>query len=544
MLQARPAPAIMRAFSSTAGSMASEPVDLSLSPDAPQDGAEVIPIVAPTVVAFIGRTERGPLNEPVVVKGFEEFSRVFGGHTAFSFVSLAVQHFFWHGGEHAVVVRVANRAARAVIELPAGREILRLQARQPGSREYLRVSVDYDRVERAPDKFNLVIQRLSRPGSQLVDDQELFEALSMDPTDERFVVDALHDSELVRLVGPLPGYRPEATRAAHPGQPIPYLGTSSPGSDGEELTDYDIIGSNSEGTGLFALDRCAHVDFVCIPSPPGRDLGITSFVAATRYCERRRALLIWDPPWSWSTADSAVLWLRGSGQVSRYAVTYFPRVRPRGDLGRYMAGMPACGVVAGMLARCDRSGVWHRMPPVDTTLKGNLAPLVEVGQKQAAALQRMGVNTFVRLQPGVATLQGNVSFAGTTAVETLWQRLDLTRLAAFVVRSIERHTRWVFTAQRSDELAADLERQVWIFLSRLKQHGALVGANAEQAFFVRTSATRAPSRGDPDRDVTITLRVGFAPRTPTEFLTYDFRYHALSLTTEIVPVRDAERHLG
>ena len=52
-----------------------------------------------------------------------------------------------------------------------------------------------------------------------------------------------------------------------------------------------MIGSNSEGTGLFALDRCEQVDLVCVPSPPGRDLGSTSFVAATRYCERRRALL-------------------------------------------------------------------------------------------------------------------------------------------------------------------------------------------------------------------------------------------------------------
>ena len=150
------------------------------------------------------------MNEPVAVKGFEEFSRVFGGHTSFSFVSLAVQHFFWHGGEVAVVVRVANRATRATLEIPAGREVLRLQARQPGSREHLRVSVDYDRVERTPDKFNLVIQRVSRPGSQLVDDQEVFEGLSMDPTDERFIVDALQDSELVRLVGPLAELSPRA----------------------------------------------------------------------------------------------------------------------------------------------------------------------------------------------------------------------------------------------------------------------------------------------------------------------------------------------
>jgi len=339
----------------------------------------------------------------------------------------------------------------------------------------------------------------------------------------------------------LPSYRPAATAAAHPGQPIPYITVKQAGSDGEELTDYDVIGSNAESTGLFALDRCERIDLVCVPSPPERDLGSTSFLAATRYCERRRALLVWDPPWAWTSADSAILGLRGSGQASRHAVTYFPRVRPRGDLGRYTAGMPACGVVAGMLARCDQGGVWHRMPPVDTTLKGGLAPLAEIGQAQAATLQRMGVNTFVRLLPGVAALQGNITFAGSTTVDSLWQVLSASRLAAFVVRSIESATKWVFTADEPEQLAADLERQVWVFLSRLKQHGAFAGATADQAFFVRTSA--AHEKGD-GRDVAVALRIGFAPRAPNEFLTYDFRYHAASLTTEVRPVRDAERHLG
>jgi phage tail sheath protein FI len=517
--------------------MASEPIDFSLSPGEPQDGAEVIPIVSATVVAFIGRTERGPTNEPVVVKRYEEFSRIFGGHASFSFLSLAVQHFFWHGGEVAVVVRVANRATRATLDIPAGREVLRLQARQPGSREHLRVSVDYDRVERTLDKFNLVIQRVSRPGSQLVDDQEVFDGLSMDPTDERFIVDALQDSELVRLVGPLPSYRPSATTAARPGQPIPYITVKQAGSDGEELTDYDVIGSNAEGTGLFALDALERLDLVCVPSPPGRDLGSTSFLAATRYCERRRALLVWDPPWAWTSPDTAVMALRASAETSRHALTYFPRVRPRGDLGRYGAGMPACGVVAGMLARCDRAGVWHRMPAVDTTLKGGLAPLVEVGQKQAATLQRMGVNTFIRLQPGVAALHGNVSLAGTTTVDALWQSLSASRLAAFILRSIETETRWVFAAESPDRLAPHLERQVWVFLSRLKQHGAFSGATPDQAFFVRASALLEQGRD-------VTLRIGFAPRAPGEFLNYEFRYRAASLTTEVRPVRDAERHLG
>src|SRR5690606_12125017 len=121
------------------------------------------------------------------------------------------------------------------------------------------------------ERFNLVVQRIARPGSHLVEDQELYTGLSLDPNDRLFVVDALRDSELVRLKGPLPRRRPDATLSPHPGDPIPYIDMSRPGSDGHELTDYDIVGSNEEGTGLFALDRVGHVDLVCVPTPPARD---------------------------------------------------------------------------------------------------------------------------------------------------------------------------------------------------------------------------------------------------------------------------------
>lgn len=529
-------------FFRIAGSMASEPFDFESQAERPVAGSDVIPTVTRTVVAFVGRTERGPLNEPVNLSSFDEYRRAFGGHCAFSFVSFAVQHFFLHGGEAAVVVRVANRATRSILDVPAGPEVLRLQARQPGSREFLRVSIDYDRVEQQPQRFNLVVQRLGRPGSQLVADQELFESLSMDPADERFFVDALHESELVRLVGPLPATRPDATRPARPGEPIPYLAATAHGSDGEELTDYDVIGSNNEGTGIFALDRCEQIDLLCVPSPPGRDLGSTSFVAATRYCERRRAMLVWDPPWAWASVSAALFGVRTSGRVSRHALTYFPRVRPRGDVGRYREGIPACGVVAGALARADRAGVWHDMPAEETALKGNLAPLAEVTAKQAAVLHRAGVNTFMRVHPGVAALRGNVSYAGAAAVATAWQRLGVARLVSFVLRSIERHTRWVLSADRSNDVASELERQVWIFLTRLYERGALVGNTSNQAFFVRSA--RFGEADAAHSDVAVALRVGFAPERANEFLIYDFRYRESAAATEVVAVPDAERHLG
>ena len=115
--------------------MASEPTNFG--PDAFQrllEGERGIPVTAPTTAAFIGRTERGPVDEPVKIASFDDFRRAFGGHCPFSFLSFAVQHFFAQGGQAAVVVRVANRATRARLALPAGDGLLRLQARVPGGR--------------------------------------------------------------------------------------------------------------------------------------------------------------------------------------------------------------------------------------------------------------------------------------------------------------------------------------------------------------------------------------------------------------------------
>ena len=272
--------------------------------------------------------------------------------------------------------------------------------------------------------------------------------------------------------------------------------------------------------------------------PPGQELGTTSFVAATRYCERHRALLIWDPPWSWKSPETALLSIRGSGCVSSNAITYYPRLRSRTEFNRYPSGMPGCGALAGLLASCERQGVWHRLAGDDAVLKGSLAPLGDLSAAQVTMLNRAGVNAFVRVL-GDSVLRGGVTFAGPTAVASLWQDFRTHRVVTFILRSIERHTQWVFKAPRTVELATTLDRQVWIFLSRLQQRHALAGRNAEQAFFVRTGAVRP--RGC---DEAITLRIGFALQRPSEFLVFDIRYREQGMTTEVAPVLDADRYLG
>jgi len=105
------------------------------------------------------------------------------------------------------------------------------------------------------------------------------------------------------------------------------VNSNSDGDDGAPLTDYDVIGSRIERTGLFALEECDHFNLLCIP-PPSRieDVGPPVLLVAERYCKERGALLIVDPPYAWHTADDALLALRDFPLQSENALMYFPRV--------------------------------------------------------------------------------------------------------------------------------------------------------------------------------------------------------------------------
>ncbi len=218
--------------------------------------------------AFVGRTLRGPVNRPVLVKTFTEFQHVFGGLWQPSPLGYAVEQFFDNGGREAVIVRVVNGARSATLTLRAGGAPLRLRAVRPGTREFLRASVDYDNIaaEDGAD-FNLTVQRVRTQGTGQVEDQEIFRKLSLQPASEGYLPRAISQSELVQLAGDLPAQRPDRTVDAASGLSSGYVNSNSDGDDGAPLTDYDLIGNENDHTGLFALDRAEYFNFLCIPPP-------------------------------------------------------------------------------------------------------------------------------------------------------------------------------------------------------------------------------------------------------------------------------------
>ncbi len=477
--------------------------------------------VPTAVAAFVGRTLKGPLNQALAVRSFNEFQQYFGGLWQPSTLGYAVEQFFENGGREARIVRVANGARPPTLTLPAGRGALRLAALNPGSREYLRASVDYDSLTAAEhERFNLVVQRVRTAGSELVEDQEIYRRLSVAPASGRFVTDVLLESRLVRVIGEAPAQRPDRSASGPGGVAVGYTPSNPDGDDGAPLTDYDIIGAAGSGTGLFALGGAADFNLLCIPPlARDRDVGLSTLLVAARVCREHHALLVVDPPADWTSARLALERLRTWPFRSDSALMYFPRVQAFDRLRGRVETFGSCGAAAGMIARSDEIWpVWSAVESEDAVLRPGLRPAVPVSDGDRARLAQAGVNTLlpVRSGPRSGVSPRTLALGGSGASD--WRYLSARRLALFIAASIEQGTRWVLLEHNGPSTWQRAHAQVESFLDGLAVQGAFAAAAAEESHFV--IADERVNRPQTLAEGKFNLLFGFATSKPGEFDTW------------------------
>lgn len=475
-------------------------------------------LVAPpvTLAAFVGRTLRGPVNKPVDVAGVDEFNRIFGGPWEDSGVGPCVRDFFENGGRRALVVRLINGGRRAVLHVPAGPGVLVLEAVSPGAEEWLRASVDYDNVDPRDERsFNLVLQRLRGLGSERVADQEIYTRVSVDPSSRRFVTDALLESRLMRVRGAAPFQRPDRTVGPGAIAPVSWIVADRRGSHGEPLTDYDIIGSASESTGIFALQKAPGFDLLCIPPPgPESDIGPAVILAAIRLCRQRRAVLLLDAPATCTDGQTLTRYLEHVNLGADNAMLSFPRITD-GRAGE--APRASCGAVAGMLARSDHGAdAWVPWADAPLLMRGAGRPVAEVPEAEAEHLIALGVNVLRRVRGGRIALTGERTLAGPECPVPAYRSARIRRLVLTIERTLRNGTRWVVFEVPGGELRARVREQVEEFLADLAAGGAFPTGSGYPPYFVKCDAETNP-RGEDVRGA-LHFIVGFAVKRAGEYL--------------------------
>mgnify|MGYP001812417964 FL=1 len=466
-----------------------------------------------TTAAFVGRALRGPLDTPILVRNFGEFRKRFGESWSRSSLGPAVRDFFDHGGRHLYIVRVANNARGAMICLPANGSALVLRALEPGSTERIRAAVDYDGIANSNnDRFNLTLHRVN-PATGLVIDQELYRKVSFREDADSFVADALLTSSLARVEQPYPAQRPDVTTPMQTRPGSAYTHAVQGGSDGKELSDYDLVGSRLEARGIFALDQVDHFDLLYLPPPgKGRDVGPAALLAAERYCRDRGAMLIVDPETSWKSVEEAIEGYRREGHASPNMVSYYPRLQQRGEDAPPRA---VGGALAGLFCKLDRSyGPWADLDQQGLGFKRGYTVAVQVDDDDAEALAREGINVIAPGPAGRTCLTGSMTMARGSEMQRSLCSLPVRRLCLRIIYSVERATRWAVFAQPTQGLARRIRSQIIAYLSAL----ANLGAFASERFDVQCDAGLCKKKDVPNGGISILI--SFQPHGCSKPISY------------------------
>jgi uncharacterized protein len=196
-------------------------------------GVRTIAGVSTSIATFIGRTKMGPMFEPVLCLNFNDFERVFSSDNSMSDMARSVRLFFLNGGTKCYIVRIANGAKEASVDLKneSKNPVLTIKAKSAGViGDTIRVVVTYNGLQ--PESlFNMEIFRWVKntAGAAVKADTEKLTGLSMEPKHPRYAGSYIsQNSKLVdaKDIAPVP-----AVKGYSQSGPVPanILNTATPG---------------------------------------------------------------------------------------------------------------------------------------------------------------------------------------------------------------------------------------------------------------------------------------------------------------------------
>ncbi|MGP8175877.1 MAG: phage tail sheath family protein [Terracidiphilus sp.] len=200
---------------------------------------------------------------------------------------------------------------------------------------------------------------------------------------------------------------------------------------------------------------------------------------------------------------------------TEYAAIYYPRVKVFDPLTNTDITVPPSGHIAGIYARVDETrGVYKA--PANELIGGIDAIEVKVSKGDQDVLNPFPVNINV-LRDFTAQSRGlRVYGARCITSNAEWMYVNIRRLFIFLEHSLDIGTQWAVFEPNDQALWARLTQSVSAFLTTVWNDGALMGAKASDAFFVRCDQTTMTP--DDIQNGRLVMQIGVAPVFPAEFV--------------------------
>jgi phage tail sheath protein FI len=497
-------------------------------------GVRTITGVATSIALFVGWAAKGPVDRAQRIASFSDYERVFGGLDQRTLLGHSVKHFFDNGGADAYILRLTvasdgssgtlgAETARATIDplnaLTTSR--LSVTASSPGDwGNHYRVRLTRrSATDSTPgnERFKIEVLRIVDPTHDVV--VEVFENLSIDATDQRFVRNVINQrSTLIRVA-----------LSDNPTTPADDMQQLADGEDGNVLSpgtpDFHTALDAQFGT---IIDQIDLFNLVCVPG----ETDPTTLAALQKHCRDRRAFLIIDTdpnatPDSFSAGVGSLL----TGVDAPNSALFFPWVRAADPLYQGALGdFPPSGFVAGVFARTDSTrGVWKAPAGTEATLSGATELTITMSDAQNGNLNPLAINCLRTLPPYGNVVWGARTLDGQTDRGSEWKNVPVRRLALFLEESLYRGTQWVVFEPNDEPLWAQIRLNTGAFMNNLFRQGAFQGRTPREAYFVKCDR-ETTTQADIDLGV-VNIHIGFAPLKPAEFVILRIQQIAGELAT-------------
>ncbi len=343
----------------------------------------------------------------------------------------------------------------------------------------------------------------------------VYDRLGMDPAHPRYLVAIVNNDAggllTATLVEPPP---PNSVANA-----IPRTGAAAPTNPAQNGSAENLatLTSGNFTTAIDTLRPIDDVNFIAVPDRPTAAAQLMSTVhqALIAHCELladRFAVLDGDPGVPLFGAVSLEQQRRGLDSTRGYAALYAPwlRVVPSNDGPPIL--VPPAGHVCGIFARSDSVRGVHKAP-ANEIVNGALGVERRISLIEQGQLNLLGVNIVQVFQDGRRPVLWG---ARTTATDTNWQYVNIRRLFLYLEESIQEGIRWAVFEPNDLALWQKLKRTLTDFLLRAWRDGALFGAKASDAFYVRIDEVLNPfSEQQLGR---LHIEIGVRPSYPAEFI--------------------------
>ncbi len=180
--------------------------------------------------------------------------------------------------------------------------------------------------------------------------------------------------------------------------------------------------------------------------------------------------------------------------------------------------------MAGICARVDRQrGVWKA--PANVDVRGVIKPVVAVSAEDQGLLNvdptsGKSINAIRFFQGKGNLVWGARTLAGN---DNEWRYIPVRRLYIFVEESVKKATEFVVFEPNDANTWLRVKTMIENFLSNLWRDGALAGAKAEEAFFVRIGLGKTMTPLD-ILEGRLIVEIGMAAVRPAEFIILKFSH--------------------